>query len=62
MTTSPRSSLRLERMELREIRPEWVIDSDGNVRVPFDRPGIGVAVDADWIDDLTVRRELLLAP
>lgn len=49
-------------MELREIRPEWVIDSDGNVRVPFDRPGIGVAVDADWIDDLTVRRELLLAP
>lgn len=44
------------------VAPEWSMDSDGSVRVPFDQPGIGVAVDADWIDDLTVRRELLLAP
>jgi O-succinylbenzoate synthase len=36
------------------VKPEWTM-SDGLVRVPFDRPGIGVEVDADRIDDLTVR-------
>jgi O-succinylbenzoate synthase len=40
------------------VTPEWTMQ-DGRVRVPLDRPGIGVAVDRDRIDDLTVRRELL---
>jgi o-succinylbenzoate synthase len=39
------------------VRPEWTMES-GRVRVP-DGPGIGVEVDAGFIDDLTVRRELL---
>ena len=42
------------------VTPEWTMQ-DGRVRVPLDRPGIGVAVDRDRIDDLTVRRELLRA-
>jgi hypothetical protein len=29
------------------------------VRVPLERPGIGVTVDVDRVDDLTVRREEL---
>jgi o-succinylbenzoate synthase len=43
------------------VTPEWVMDSGGMVRVPRDRPGIGVAVDRDRIDDLTVRSEELRA-
>jgi o-succinylbenzoate synthase len=39
------------------VRPEWTMDSDGMVHVPLDRPGIGVDVDLDRVDDLTVRRE-----
>jgi L-alanine-DL-glutamate epimerase-like enolase superfamily enzyme len=31
--------------------------ADGMVTVPADRPGIGVAVDRDRVDDLTVREE-----
>ena len=41
--------------------PEWTMDPDGMVRVPLDRPGIGVDLDLDRIDDLTVRRETLTA-
>jgi hypothetical protein len=37
------------------------MDADGMVRVPLDRPGIGVEVDLDRVDDLTVRRETLAA-
>lgn len=44
------------------VTPAWTMDASGHVRVPFDRPGIGVTVDADLIDDLTVRRETLHAP
>ena len=44
------------------VTPEWTMDADGLVAVPLDRPGIGVTVDADRIDDLTVRREVLGAP
>jgi O-succinylbenzoate synthase len=43
------------------VTPEWTMDA-GMVTVPLDRPGIGVAVDVDRIDDLTVRREVLGAP
>ncbi len=38
------------------VEPEWTMD-EGMVRVPRDRPGIGVEVDAKRIESLTVRRE-----
>jgi o-succinylbenzoate synthase len=44
------------------VSPEWTMDADGMVRVPRDRPGIGVTVDIDRIDALTVRSERLGAP
>jgi o-succinylbenzoate synthase len=44
------------------VTPEWTMDADGQVAVPLDRPGIGVVVDADRIDDLTQRHEQLAAP
>jgi O-succinylbenzoate synthase len=43
------------------VTPEWTMDADGMVRVPLDRPGIGVTVDVDRIEDLTVRCEVLTA-
>jgi O-succinylbenzoate synthase len=43
------------------VLPEWTMDDEGMVRVPLDRPGIGVQVDLDRVDDLTVRREELRA-
>jgi O-succinylbenzoate synthase len=39
------------------VTPSWTMDADGRLRVPLDRPGLGVDVDVDLIDDLTVRRE-----
>lgn len=39
------------------VDPEWTMDGHGMVTVPRDRPGIGVTVDADRIEDLTVRSE-----
>ena len=41
------------------VTPEWTMDSAGMVTVPRDKPGIGVDVDVDRIDDLTVRSEAL---
>ena len=41
--------------------PQWTMDRDGLVPVPTGRPGIGVEPDIDYIDDLTVRREELVA-
>lgn len=41
--------------------PEWTMDGHGRIRVPLDRPGIGVAVDLDRIADLTARAERLEA-
>ncbi|MDQ6689079.1 MAG: o-succinylbenzoate synthase [Gemmatimonadota bacterium] len=43
------------------VTPEWTMDSEGMVRVPLDRPGIGVTVDTDFIDSLTNRSETLAA-
>ena len=40
------------------VRPEWTME-DGMVRVPRESAGIGVELDMDMIDDLTVRRERL---
>ena len=37
------------------VTPEWTMDSTGMVQVPLSAPGIGVAVDVDRVDDLTVR-------
>jgi O-succinylbenzoate synthase len=41
------------------VTPEWTMDPDGTVRVPLDRPGMGVAVNVDRVDALTVRQEIL---
>ncbi len=41
------------------VSPEWTMDAEGMVRVPFDRPGIGVAVDIDRVEDVTVRLEVV---
>lgn len=43
------------------VTPEWTMDAEGMVTVPRDVPGLGVRVDEDRIDDLTVRREELRA-
>ena len=41
------------------VTPEWTMGDDGMVPVPLDRPGLGVRVDIDRVDDLTVRSETL---
>ena len=43
------------------VTPEWTMDSAGMVTVPADRPGLGVTVDVDRIDNLTVRTRTLTA-
>lgn len=37
--------------------PEWTMNKDGMVRVPVEEPGMGVTVDLDRVDNLTVRTE-----
>ena len=39
--------------------PEWTMSTDGLVKVPLDRPGIGIDIDVDRIDNLTVRTSVL---
>jgi O-succinylbenzoate synthase len=41
------------------VTPEWTMNEAGMVRVPRDVAGIGVRVDEDRIEDLTVRRKVL---
>jgi O-succinylbenzoate synthase len=41
------------------VTPEWTMDQEGMVRVPRDAPGMGVAVDMDRVDNLTVRSDVL---
>ncbi len=41
--------------------PEWTMDREGRIQVPLDRPGLGVEVDLNRVEDLTVRREELTA-
>ena len=43
------------------VTPEWTMDPAGLVTVPADRPGLGVTVNVDRIDDLTVRTRTLTA-
>lgn len=37
------------------VTPEWTMDRAGRVTVPLGSPGIGVEVDAGYVDSLTVR-------
>lgn len=39
------------------VTPEWTMEEDGTMRVPLEEPGLGVRIDVDRIDDLTVRKE-----
>ena len=41
------------------VTPEWTMDADGMVAVPLSKPGIGIEVDRDRIESLTVRTEEL---
>ncbi len=41
------------------VTPEWTMTADGMVTVPLEKPGLGVTVDIDRVDDLTVAREEL---
>jgi len=43
------------------VDPEWTMDDEGFVTVPRATPGLGIEVDLDRIEDLTVRREVLTA-
>ena len=43
------------------VSPEWTMDERGRVRVPLDRPGLGIDVDTGRVDDLTVRSATLRA-
>ena len=43
------------------VTPEWTMDSNGMVAVPLDKPGMGVEVDMNRVDNLTVRSETLKA-
>jgi L-alanine-DL-glutamate epimerase-like enolase superfamily enzyme len=39
----------------------WEMSDDGMVAVPLDRPGIGVDVNMDFVDAVTVRQEKFTA-
>ena len=39
------------------VDPEWTMNADGMVRVPREKPGLGVRVDVERIESITVRRE-----
>jgi O-succinylbenzoate synthase len=41
------------------VTPGWTMDAEGMVAVPRDKPGIGVTLDMDFIDSITVRHEEL---
>jgi len=43
------------------VRPEWTMDAQGMVEVPRGAPGLGVEVDVDRIEELTVCQETLTA-
>ncbi len=41
------------------VHPEWEMNRDGTMTVPMDRPGTGVEVDRDRVEDLTVWSETI---
>ncbi|MGH2567112.1 MAG: o-succinylbenzoate synthase [Bacteroidota bacterium] len=43
------------------VSPEWTMDADGMVTVPREKPGMGIDVDMNRVENLTVRSETLKA-
>lgn len=43
------------------VTPEWTMDARGFVKVPLDKPGIGVTIDLDRVESVTVRKESVRA-
>lgn len=43
------------------VTPEWTMDASGMMQVPVERPGIGVEVDVERVERLTVRKDVLEA-
>ncbi len=43
------------------VTPEWTMTAEGRMQVPGTAPGLGVSVDRDRVDDLTVRHETVTA-
>ena len=41
------------------VEPAWTMNAEGMVRIPRETPGLGVRVDVDRIESITVRRETL---
>lgn len=41
------------------VTPEWTMDDDGMVNVPRTQPGLGIRVDVDRVEQLTVRRHII---
>ena len=41
------------------VSPEWTMDRDGYVRVPVDKPGLGVEVDRERVKSLTVQQKII---
>jgi len=41
------------------VSPEWTMNGGGRMKVPLDRPGIGVDVDVERVEHLTVRSAVL---
>jgi O-succinylbenzoate synthase len=41
------------------VTPEWTMDAQGMVKVPRTSPGLGITVDVDRVENLTVRTETL---
>lgn len=39
------------------VTPAWEMDHEGEVRVPWDKPGPGVEIDQSFLDSITVRTE-----
>lgn len=43
------------------VQPEWTMDAGGMIAVPLNKVGMGVEVDLDRVDNLTIRSETLKA-
>ena len=41
------------------VKPAWVMEADGTVKVPLHSAGLGVDVDRDYVDQVTVRAAAL---
>jgi O-succinylbenzoate synthase len=42
------------------VTPEWTMDAEGMVHVPSETAGLGITVDTDFIEALTIRSEVLV--